>query len=102
MVIELKVIDMICELEFFFPQQCDYKIRPTVKILIVNCSFHRLQKIPKLSPIPIQSIHLEHVELFINKNNLTELPTANYTLFNNITIILASNNQIHSIGFLTT
>lgn len=95
---ELKSIDLLCDLEQDCPEQCDCKKRPADKTLIVNCSFSRLQIIPKLPSIPIHPISLEHVELFIHDNNLTELHSLNYIGFNNITVIMASNNKIRSIG----
>ena len=94
----IKIIHLVCDFEQDCPEQCVCKIRPAYKTLIINCSFQLLNEIPMLTSIPIGPIYLEYVELIIDNNNLTELKSANYSGFNNITMIMASNNQIHSIG----
>ena len=94
----LYIYDLLCDLEQGCPEQCDCKKRPADQTLIINCSFHELYEIPMLPQIPIYPIYLENVELIVDNNNLTELTSANYSGFNNITMIMASNNQIYSIG----
>ena len=95
---ELNILDLLCDLEEDCPEQCDCNKRPADKTLIIDCSFYDLDKIPKLPPIPIRPIYLENIELNIENNNISELLSANYSGFNNIMMIMASNNQIHSIG----
>ena len=94
---EIKLINLICDFEQDCPQQCNCKIRPTDKTMTINCSFHALYKVPMLPSIPIRPFYFKNVELIIGNNNLNELILANYSEINDITMIIASNNQIHSI-----
>ena len=94
----IKIIDLLCDFEQDCPEACDCKIRPGNKTMTINCSNQALHGVPMLPSISYPHIYIENVELIIDNNYLTELPSANYSGFNKITMIRASNNQIHSIG----
>lgn len=98
---EIPLNQLICPLDHAnakrkqCPSPCTCYVRTYDSTAVFNCSNAKLNKIPMLPDI--KNLGLQHYELHIENNNITELPTANQTGFKSVNRIMASNNSLHYI-----
>lgn len=85
--------------EKYCPAKCDCWVRKNDETIIFNCSNARLTEVPLLPKISTRTLSsLQHYELNIENNFITELPLSSMEGYDNVVKINARNN---SIRFLT-
>lgn len=97
-VTELQPQDLLCKLDQpgtelkQCPENCSCFIRPYDRSVIVNCTGQGLTEIPPL-PQP-NSFGYNFIELHVEDNNITKLPTQNLTGYMQVAELYARNNAI--------
>lgn len=98
----VSLFDLICPLDGEMtsnkkcPTNCNCFVRTIDKTAVFNCSNADLTKVPTLPRI--KNSGLKFYELYIENNNITTLPLANTTGYENVNRLLAKNNSITNIS----
>lgn len=98
---EIPLNDLVCPLDHanakqkHCPDPCTCFVRTYDSTVVFNCSNANLSTIPRLPDI--KQLGLKHYELYIENNNITELPSANTTGYKSVNRIFAKNNSIDNI-----
>ncbi|XP_065074910.1 protein toll-like [Ochlerotatus camptorhynchus] len=95
---KLQTKDLLCQLDQpgteikRCPANCSCNVRPLDRGVIVNCTRQGLTEIP---PLPQPTMFgYNFIELHVEDNNITELPTANLTGYGKVAELYARNNAI--------
>lgn len=100
-VTELQLIDIVCPLDppnssiKHCPPQCECFVRPFDRVMAVNCSNSNLKFVPSIPDISNRG--LAFTELYIENNNITELPDLSRGAYSYVNVIRAKNNSIRVI-----
>lgn len=100
-VTDLHLFDIVCPLDppnssiKLCPSQCDCFVRPYDRVLAVNCSNLNLKQVPSIPDISDRGLAL--TELYIENNNITELPDFSRGAYALVSVIHARNNSIRVI-----
>lgn len=100
-VTELQLIDIVCPLDppnssiKHCPPQCECFVRPFDRVMAVNCSNSNLKFVPSIPDISNRG--LAFTELYIENNNITELPDLSHGAYSFVSVIRAKNNSIRAI-----
>lgn len=95
---KLQTKDLLCQLDQpgteikHCPANCSCHVRPLDRGVIVNCTRQGLTEIPAL-PQPTM-FGYNFIELHVEDNNITELPTENLTGYGKVAELYARNNAI--------
>lgn len=77
------------------PKECSCMVRLVDKTVIMNCSNVGLTQVPEI-PIPT-TFGMKSIELFIEDNNITTLPTIKMPGYQHVSEIYARNNSIRTL-----
>ncbi|CAO1328362.1 unnamed protein product [Diamesa serratosioi] len=95
----LSVLDLrdnnIKRIDFNIKHECKCMVRAADQTLIVNCSNLNLIELPSLPNIT--NLKLNKIELIIDNNNITKLPSHTFPFYNAVSKLIAFNNQISDL-----
>ncbi|XP_055588255.1 protein toll-like [Uranotaenia lowii] len=96
LVSSLHLEDLLCDQPEGCPDKCRCTRRPFDKALIIDCTKQGLNEIP---PLPLPSdLSLEYIELHMEYNNITELPTQELTGYSSVEKLFLQNNSLAQLA----
>ncbi|XP_029404496.2 protein toll-like [Bactrocera dorsalis] len=99
-IIDLSYMELVCPLddhnsqEKLCPQGCECLVRPVDLMLIINCSYSDLTRIPLLPTVPI----LKGIELIVSHNRLEGLPLNVTPGYIDVVALHAADNQLQELN----
>lgn len=89
--------DLLCPIESC-PLNCSCWRRPNDQSAIINCSNSNFEQFPRLDQVKIADLHLMNIELHLDNNRITWLPSNDTVGYQNVTKLYLRNN---SVSFLS-
>lgn len=93
--------DLLCPLDSSstMKKMCPYGCQCSVRIIdyaiLVNCTAANLTSVPLL-PVP-RDIGLQHIELDLSDNYLSELPSISFPGYNNVSVLVVEGNNLSKL-----
>lgn len=99
-IIDLSYMELVCPLDDKYSQEklcpygCECLVRPIDLMLIINCSYSQLTRIPILPSVPI----LKGIELIVSHNRLENLPLNSTPGYADVVALHAAGNHLHQLN----